>query len=343
MTRVACIDIGTVTARLAVADVEGGRVVRMAKRSEICNLGQDVDKTGQLRQDAMERVFACVSAYVEEARRAGATSACCTLTSAARDAANARELGAALASLGLEPMIIPGAVEGSLTFLGVAQDFAGRRILVADNGGGSTELALGCLGTDGILELDFVRSVDVGCRRLTEKFLSREGLPQPEDLLAAHAFAGEKFAPVVAEGGLRAAPAPDAAATAKAPEALIVCGGTVTTMVAVKKALAPYDPSQVHLARLSRQDVASIEEQLAGLTVEGRAQLPGIQPKRAPVILGGVCAVGELMEQTGFDQLTVSESDLLFGLSLAAAAALERRDSPVVWKPEMRPLVRREA
>ena len=175
MTRVACIDIGTVTARLAVADVEGGHVVRLAKRSQICNLGQDVDKTHRLRQDAMERVFGCVAAYVEEARRAGATSACCTLTSAARDAQNARELGAALASLGLEPMVIPGAVEGSLTFLGVAQDFVGHRILVADNGGGSTELAMGCLGTDGILELDFVRSVDVGCRRLTERFLAGEG------------------------------------------------------------------------------------------------------------------------------------------------------------------------
>ena len=91
MSSVACIDIGTVTARLAVADVEGGHVVRLAKRSQICNLGQDVDKTHRLRQDAMERVFGCVAAYVEEARRAGATSACCTLTSAARAAQPARE------------------------------------------------------------------------------------------------------------------------------------------------------------------------------------------------------------------------------------------------------------
>ena len=330
MTRVACIDIGTVTARLAVADVEDGRVVRLAKRSQICNLGQDVDKTHRLRQDAMERVFGCVAAYLEEARRAGATSACCTLTSAARDAQNARELGAALASLGLEPMVIPGAVEGSLTFLGVAQDFVGHRILVADNGGGSTELAMGCLGTDGILELDFVRSVDVGCRRLTERFLAGDGP------------AGQKFAPVIAEGGLRAASAAAAAGgttPSAAPERLVVCGGTVTTMVAVKKALDPYDPSQVHLATLSTADVQGIQDQLAALSVEKRAALPGIQPKRAPVILGGVCAVAELMAQTGFDQLTVSESDLLFGLSLAAAAALERRDSPVIWKPEMRPLV----
>ena len=338
MTRVACIDIGTVTARLAVADVEGGRVVRLAKRSQICNLGQDVDKTHRLRQDAMERVFGCVAAYLEEARRAGATSACCTLTSAARDAQNARELGAALASLGLEPMVIPGAIEGSLTFLGVAQDFVGHRILVADNGGGSTELAMGCLGTDGILELDFVRSVDVGCRRLTERFLAGDGPAAADALLAARELAGQKFAPVIAEGGLRAASGEKPAGSA-APERLVVCGGTVTTMVAVKKALDPYDPSQVHLATLSAADVQGIQDQLAALSVEKRAALPGIQPKRAPVILGGVCAVAELMAQTGFDQLMVSESDLLFGLSLAAAAALERRDSPVIWKPEMRPLV----
>ena len=227
MTRVACIDIGTVTARLAVADVEGGHVVRLAKRSQICNLGQDVDKTHRLRQDAMERVFGCVAAYLEEARRAGATSACCTLTSAARDAQNARELGAALASLGLEPMVIPGAVEGSLTFLGVAQDFVGHRILVADNGGGSTELAMGCLGTDGILELDFVRSVDVGCRRLTERFLAGEGPAAAGALLSARELAGQKFAPVIAEGGLRAASAAAAAggiAPSAAPERLVVCG-----------------------------------------------------------------------------------------------------------------------
>ena len=239
-------------------------------------------------------------------------------------------------------MVIPGAIEGSLTFLGVAQDFVGHRILVADNGGGSTELAMGCLGTDGILELDFVRSVDVGCRRLTERFLAGEGPAAPQDLIAARELAGQKFAPVIAEGGLRAASTAAAAggtAPSAAPERLVVCGGTVTTMVAVKKALDPYDPAQVHLATLSAADVQGIQDQLAALSVEKRAALPGIQPKRAPVILGGVCAVAELMAQTGFDQLTVSESDLLFGLSLAAAAALERRDSPVIWKPEMRPLV----
>ena len=88
MRRVAVIDIGTVTARLAVADVEGARVVRLAKSSNICNLGEGVAETGRLARTAMERVISCVGAYVESAREAGAEAAACTLTSAARDASN---------------------------------------------------------------------------------------------------------------------------------------------------------------------------------------------------------------------------------------------------------------
>ena len=336
MTRVACIDIGTVTARLAVADVEGGRVVRLSKRSEICNLGEGVDAAGRLSEAAMGRVLACVRAYVGIAREAGAQGACCTLTSAARDAENSGVIEGELRALGLSPETIPGQVEGTLTFLGVAQDFPGRRILVADNGGGSTELALGSLGKDGALNLDFVRSVDVGCRRVTEKFLSAAPLPSPDDLARAHAFVADAFAPAVEAGRLRAAGTDGAAGAA--PEALVVCGGTVTSLVAIDAQLEPYDPARVHLARLSRERVGELEALLASLTVEERAQLPGLQLKRAPVMLGGAVAISELMAQTGFSELQASESDLLFGLAITAAATLEGEPSPVSWRPEMRPL-----
>ncbi len=345
MTRVACIDIGTVTARLAIADVEGGRVARLGKQSTICNLGEGVDATRMLKQEAMERVFMAAHEYVESARQAGVQGICCTLTSAARDAGNSAELGAALASLGLEPMVIPGEIEGALTFLGVAQDFHDQRILVADNGGGSTELACGSLNGN-VLDLGFVKSVDVGCRRLTEKFFAGEGPATADQVAAAHAYAAEFFGPVVEKGGLKAAgcaagpagPADGAAAATDAPGTLVVTGGTVTTLVALDLALNPYDPSRVHLARLSRQRVEALEARLASLTVAERAELPGIQAKRAPVILGGATAVLELMRQTGFDELTVSESDLLFGLSLVAAATIEGAPSAVVWKPIMKTL-----
>lgn len=343
MRRVACIDIGTVTARLAVADVEGSRVERLAKTSNICNLGVGVDRTRMLDADAMGRVAACCGQYVESAKAAGAEAVCCTLTSAARDARNSGVLEGALKSLGLEPMVIPGEVEGALTFLGVAQDFPGRRIVVADNGGGSTELVLGVL-KDGVLDLAFDRSTDVGCRRITDKFLSAGDPPSEADLAAAHGFAAGIFAEAVADGGLRAGGASadgsdsDGEKRADAPEALVVCGGTATTLVALDLGLDPYDPARVHLARLGAVRVRELEALLAGKTVAERAELAGIQAKRAPVILGGAVALSELLAQTGFDELVVSESDLLFGLSLAAAAAVEGRPSPVGWRPTMRAL-----
>ena len=355
MSRVACIDIGTVTARLAVADVEGGRVARMAKHSEIVNLGEGVDATRRLSQEAMERTFACVRGYVDAAREAGCQAACCTLTSAARDAQNSWELGAALDSVGLDPLIIPGQVEGALTFLGVAQDFPGEPLLVADSGGGSTELALGRLGADGVLDLRRVRSVDVGCRRVTEKFLSASAVPSADDLRRAHEFvAGQLSGPVAecvpaADAAAAASTAADANAGSDAdaagtapeplvPARLVVVGGTATSVVAIEKRLEPYDPSQVHLARVSAAQLDGVERLLASMPVERRAQLPGLQAKRAPVMLGGAVVVGELLRQTGFDELVVSESDLLFGLALAADAAVSGRSGPVPWTPSMRPL-----
>ena len=89
MERVACIDIGTVTVRLAVADVEDARVLRLIKRSTICDLGEGLSASGRISDDARGRVMGCVDAYIQIALDACATYICCTLTSAARDASNA--------------------------------------------------------------------------------------------------------------------------------------------------------------------------------------------------------------------------------------------------------------
>lgn len=327
--RVATIDVGTVTARLAVADVADGRVLNLMKRSTIVNLGEGVDASGHLSQAAMDRVISCVAGYVAVAAHSDAAGLVCTLTSAARDADNSADLLARFGALGLEPEVIPGQVEGSLTFLGVAQDFPGRRILVADNGGGSTELALGVLAPGG-LEMAYVRSLNVGCRRMTERYFADSRPVGTERLAEAHAFAGSLFDDAARE--LR-----EAARDAGAPEALVVTGGTSTSMVAIKKGLVPYDSRQVHLARLSRADVAGIEGRLAALPVEERAKVPGLQPQRAAVMLGGVVAVSELMRAMGFDELVVSESDLLFGMSIEAAAVLEGTLAPLAWRPRVAP------
>ncbi len=321
MTRVAVIDIGTVTARLGVAEVFAGHVASCQKISTICGLGEGVAETGELSAAACERVLTCVDAYLAQAREAGVEACCCTLTSAARDASNSELLLGGLRERGVVPQVIPGELEGSLTFLGVAQDFAGQRIAVADNGGGSTEVAVGVLGTDG-LNLEAVRSLDVGCRRVTDLFLSREDPPSAEALEQARNFCREAF-----EAGLP----PEA----RRPERLVCVGGTVTTLVAISASLVPYDSSFVHLRSLPLAEVDRLAARLASLSLERRRGVAGLQPKRANVIVAGAVCVGELMRACGVDELTVSESDLLYGLSLATAAAAEGAEIPVPWEPQL--------
>ena len=319
MSVVAVIDIGTVTTRLAVAELSGGRVVRLEKRTTITDLGQGVAASGRLAPEAIERVVSTAALYLQMA--AGVEHFATTLTSAARDASNAAELTDRLEALGLAPQVIPGEVEGALTFLGVAQDAPGERILVADSGGGSTELALGSL-VDGQLRMDDVRSLDVGCRRVTELFLERTDPPSAADQAEARAWCHETFAPHLAEiegFGL--------------PERLFAVGGTVTTLVAISEGIVPYDSSRVHLHALRRSVVDETAERLLGMPLAERAQTPGLQAKRAPVIGAGALVISELMRAADKDVLTVSEHDLLYGLAQAADAAVEGAPSPVGWLP----------
>ena len=341
----AAIDIGTVTARLALAQVEDGCVIRMAKYTEIVNLGEGVDLTKRLLPEAIHRCVGCVSSYVDHARKEGAEAVVCTLTSAARDAENAPDLGMGLASLGLEPMIIPGEIEGALTFLGVSHDFENHRILVADSGGGSTELVVGTLAGQPVaqgagqqlggqqlggqqLDINFVESVDLGCRRLTERFNLSADHPSAEDIDGAHQMAAQMMSEAIGRAQQQCA----------APELLVGVGGTATSLIAVRDRLDPYDPAKVHLNHISIDEVSQIEGLLASKTLKEREDITGLQAKRAPVMLAGTILLAELMKNSGFKHLVVSESDLLFGLVVTAAAVHQGKQSPVIWKPILRPL-----
>lgn len=336
----AAIDIGTVTARLALAQVEDGCVIRMAKYTQIVNLGESVDKAKRLLPEAIHRCVGCVSSYVDYAKKEGAEAVVCTLTSAARDAENAPDLGMGLASLGLEPMIIPGEIEGALTFLGVSHDFENHRILVADSGGGSTELVVGTLvgqsvaqGTnqqlDGQqLDINFVESVDLGCRRLTERFNLSSDFPLAKDIDGAHQMAAQMMSEAISRAQKQCA----------VPELLVGVGGTATSLIAIRDHLDPYDPSKVHLNHISLDEVSQIEGLLASKTLKEREDITGLQVKRAPVMLAGTILLVELMKSSGFKHLVVSESDLLFGLVVTAAAVYQGKQSPVIWEPILRPL-----
>lgn len=323
--KVAAIDLGTVSSRLVLAQVEDGAIVESSKHTEITDLGEGVDATGRFCEAAVGRVLAACRMFVDEVRAFGAACICTTCTSAARDASNAALLLDGLRELGLEPQVIPGEVEARLTFFGVAHDFTGERIIVTDSGGGSTELATGVYAPErGVFALEGTRSLDIGCRRVTERFFSALP-PTGSELAAAGAWANEQFA-----GYFKSLPVDFERA-----ERLVAVGGTVTTLVALVHELEPYDSSFVHLRELSLDQVSDAIERMSSLDVAGIAALPGVQPKRAGVILAGAVVIRELMRAGGYDALTVSENSLLAGMAATINEVLDGATPTIAWTPNL--------
>src|SRR5918995_6508046 len=178
--RVAALDLGTNTTRLLVADVVDGRVEEVERRLTITRLGEGVDRRRRLLPLPIARVRNCLADYRRTAEALGAERTLAVATSAVRDAENGEAfLGEVEWSYGFDTRLLSGHEEALLTFRGVS---AGREVadgtLVVDVGGGSTELVLG--GPAGVAWHD---SLDLGCVRLTERFL-RSDPPAAEELEA---------------------------------------------------------------------------------------------------------------------------------------------------------------
>ncbi|MDO4437621.1 MAG: hypothetical protein Q4B77_06715 [Coriobacteriaceae bacterium] len=319
--KIAAIDLGTVSSRLMCAEIRDGAIINSSKRTVITDLGEGVDANGVFAPAAIERVVAACSEFVQEARAFGAEYVCTTLTSAARDVSNGEDLLERLRELGLVPQVISGETEARLTFYGVAHDFRGERIAVADSGGGSTELVEGSYGTSGLLELERACSLNVGCRRVTERFFSAQP-PREDEVAAAAVWAREQFESVWEAGASR-------------PDRLVAVGGTVTSLVAMVHELAVYDSHFVHLRELTSGQVDGCIERMSALTVDEIATLPGIQAKRAPVILAGAVIVRELMRAGGYSALTVSENSLLAGAASTVWEAVRDGRTAIGWTPEL--------
>lgn len=299
MTMYAGIDCGTNSTRVLVAD-ESGRTVERLMR--ITRLGQGVDATGRLAEEAIARTVAVLEEYRTVLDRHGVDTVRMTATSAARDAANRDDFfAAATAAVGVTPELLGGDEEARLSFLGATAelDADDGPFLVADIGGGSTEFAVGTREPDGVL------STDIGCVRLTEKFLhsdppAPEELSQAFDVVRLHLEDVARVIPSVAE-----------------VRRFVGLAGTVTTMAAVELGLATYDRDKIHHFVLTR---AAAEDVFRTLATESRRQRlynPGLEEARADVIVGGAIIVCAIMRYFEFAECLVSEADILDGLVLS--------------------------
>jgi exopolyphosphatase/guanosine-5'-triphosphate,3'-diphosphate pyrophosphatase len=292
--RVAAVDLGTNTTRLLVADVDDGHLDEVHRETRITRLGEGVDARGRLLPLPIARVRNALSDYRRTLERLGAERTLAVATSAVRDAENGEAfLGEVEWGYGFATRLVSGDEEAELTRRGVEPK---PGTLVVDIGGGSTELIVD----------DFHASLDIGAVRYTERFLHSDP-PDAQELdnctRAVQAVLGER-------GHVEARRA-------------IGVAGTVTTLAALDLGLERYDRERVHAHRLTTAGARAQLERLAVLPLRERRELPAMEPDRAPVIVAGAVILVSILDHFGFEEIEVSERDILDGIALAAAELSE--------------------
>ena len=297
--RVGAVDCGTNSVRLLVADVEGTVKTDVHREMRVVRLGQDVDRTGELAAEALDRTRGALVDYAATCRELGVEAVRMVATSATRDARNRDAFSAmVLEALGVEPEVISGDEEAALSFDGATRglDPAEGPFLVIDIGGGSTELVLG--GT----AVEAARSVDIGCVRLTERHLAGD----PPD--AAQVAAAEEDVDAALDLVREVVPV-ERARTA------IGLAGSVTTVAALALELPTYDAARIHSSRVPAADVAAVASRLLAMTREQRAALPVMHPGRVDVIGAGALVLATVVDRLRLPEVLVSESDILDGIA----------------------------
>ncbi|QPK80870.1 Ppx/GppA family phosphatase [Schaalia sp. ZJ405] len=321
MTRVAAIDCGTNSIRLLVADVEPGdpdgrpRISDLTRQMRIVRLGQDVDRTGVLDPQAIERTVEAATEYRRMIERLGAEKIRFVATSASRDARNRDDFVQAIRQvLGVEPEVIEGTEEASLSFAGAVtglSDGAAMPMLVVDIGGGSTEFVLGSTSVRQAI------SVDMGGVRVTEKFFSQcppdQGIPETAQHQAIEWIDGQLDA---------------AARVVDFPKVKTLVGvaGTVTTVTAQALGLTSYQPERIHGARLSLDTVSEAVRFMVDQPIPVKAALGFMPQGREDVIAAGSLIWSRIVarvvaeaatEGTVIDHTVTSEHDILDGIALS--------------------------
>ena len=294
------IDIGTNSCRLFLAQVFQGEEIKIereiSKDVEIVKLGEDVNKNGYLKKEAISRTVECLKRYKEKADSYGAKELVAFATSATRDSKNRDEFLNQVKEIGIDIRCISGDREAQLNFLGNSIVFE-ERILVLDIGGGSTEFTLGEKG-----EIEFVKSINIGAVRGTERFFSTQNYTDDtiekcrewvKDMISEVKFLKNKNFTLVGVAGI------------------------ATTQISVQKQMRVYDSSKVHMSEIRLEELRENLKLFLECSVEKRKHIVGLEEKRADVIIAGTIILITIMEELGINKMIVSESDNLNGAMIS--------------------------
>ncbi len=270
---------------------------------QITRLGAGVDATGMLAPEAIDRCLSVLREYRQIMDKFSVTKGRLAATSAARDASNGEEFLAAAGEVtGVQPEILAGAEEGRLSMAGALSDLDDEvgPFLILDIGGGSTELVAGTGPDDPDLS---VVSLQVGCVRITERFLDTEP-PTETELGDAEAMVSELLEQAIADHP-----------RFLTAHRLVGLAGTVTTLASLHLRLDTYDHDRIHHAVLTATDVHDWYRALASEVTAARLDRAGMVSGREDVIVGGALILATVMTRLGFAECLVSEADILDGMA----------------------------
>ena len=299
MSRVAAIDCGTNSIRLLVVDITGDNFKEVLRTMEIVRLGQGVDQNKAFHPDAIDRTLSAVKLFKDHIASKGVEKIRFCATSATRDATNrnlfidgVREI------LGIEVEVIPGEEEAELSFIGATKELrqSDAPFLVVDIGGGSTEFVFGSE------KVDFAKSVNIGCVRMSERHLNTQ---PPSMAQIAQAIVDIDIA-------ITQAAAVVPITTAKT---LVAVAGTATTVAAAALELTDYDRHMIHLSRISASNVHKVAASFQSMNKDQITSLGYMHPGRVDVITAGSLVLSRIMAATGASEFVASESDILDGMA----------------------------
>ena len=299
MSRVAAIDCGTNSIRLLIADITGDNFKEVLRTMEIVRLGQGVDQNKAFNPDAIDRTLNAVRLFKDQIASKGVEKIRFCATSATRDATNRNLfIDGVRDILGIEVEVIPGEEEAELSFIGATKELRQNDspFLVVDIGGGSTEFVFGNE------KVDFAKSVNIGCVRMSERHLNTQ---PPSMAQIAQAIVDIDIA-------IAQAAAVVPITTAKT---LVAVAGTATTVAAAALELNDYDRHMIHLSRISASNVHKVAASFQSMNKDQIASLGFMHPGRVDVITAGSLVLSRIMAATGAAEFVASESDILDGMA----------------------------
>ena len=301
--RLAAIDIGSNSVRLLVAEVlRGGAYRILDEEREPTRLGRSVGAEGVLDDASIEATVAALRSFRQIAAGYQVTALRTIATCAVREARNGPEFCRRVREeIGLDVEVISGEREARLAFTSVqhAFDLTGKNVVVADIGGGSTEIVF---ATGNLIEA--IYSTPLGAVRLTERFGLGEAA-EPVDMERGRARLEGEVAEVLKKRTAR---------PLFAPHFLVGCGGTFTTLADLMMAAKRQDELPVAGYRVSQAEVRHLLDRLVKMPVRERRALPGMMPDRADIIVAGLTIVAALMKRYRVNTLMVHTRGVRDGL-----------------------------